>query len=81
MPDLHTNGDLAAALRNPQDLCLDLATDLAGVRAAVDHVNRWFGPMFEDLWAASATRASRARPGRRRFTRARRTRSRATSSA
>jgi len=50
LPDLHTNGDLAAALRNPQDLCLDLATDLAGVRAAVDHVNRWYGSMFEDLW-------------------------------
>jgi len=50
MPDLHTNGDLAAALRNPQDLCLDLVDDLEGVRAAADHVNSFYPAMFDDLW-------------------------------
>jgi hypothetical protein len=50
LPDLHTNGDLAAALRNPQDLCLDLADDPPGVRAAVDYVNSFYPAMYEDLW-------------------------------
>jgi len=51
LPDLHTNGDLVAALRNPQDLCLDLADDLEGVRAACDYVNDVsYRLMFDDLW-------------------------------
>lgn len=50
LPDLHTGGDLVAALRNPQDLCLDLADDLPGVRAAVDHVNRFYPLMYNDFW-------------------------------
>ena len=51
MPDLHTNGDLVAAIRNPQDLCLDLADDLESVRAACDYVNEVsYALMFEDLW-------------------------------
>jgi hypothetical protein len=50
LTDLHTNGDLVAALRNPEDTCLDLADDLASVRAAVDHVNEFFALIYEDLW-------------------------------
>jgi len=51
LPDMHTNGDLVAALRNPQDMALDCADDLEGVRAACDHVTRAaYDLMFEDLW-------------------------------
>jgi len=58
MPDLHTNGDLVAALRNPQDMCMDLATDLAGVRAACDYVTEVsYGLMFEDLWGRISARS------------------------
>jgi hypothetical protein len=48
--DLHTNGDLLAALRNPQDLCTDCADDLEGVRLACQYVTDWFAPMFNDLY-------------------------------
>lgn len=52
LPDLHTNGDLPAALRDPQELCLDCADDLAGVRAACDYVNEAaYALMFEDFYA------------------------------
>ncbi len=50
LPDLHTNGDLPAALRDPQELCIDLVEDLEGVRLAVEHVTRSFALMYEDLW-------------------------------
>lgn len=51
LPDFHTNGDLVAAIRNPQDMALDCADDLAGVRAACDHVTRAaYALMFEDCW-------------------------------
>ncbi|KPL00410.1 MAG: hypothetical protein AMK75_05335, partial [Planctomycetes bacterium SM23_65] len=50
MPDLHTNGDIVAALRDPEDLCLDCADDLASVRAACDYVTEFYPTMFEDLW-------------------------------
>ena len=50
MPDLHTNGDLAAALRNPQDLCIDCADDLDAVRRACEHVTDFYPVMFDDLW-------------------------------
>ncbi len=51
LPDLHTNGDLPAALRDPQGMCLDLADDLDGVRAACDHVTDAYATMYDDLWA------------------------------
>jgi len=51
LPDLHTNGDLVAALRNPQDMALDCADDLDGVRLACDYVTEVsYALMFEDLW-------------------------------
>jgi len=51
LPDLHTNGDLPAALRDPQELCLDLADDADSVRAACDHVTEAaYGLMYDDLW-------------------------------
>ena len=48
--DMHTNGDLVADLRDPQQLCLDLVDDIESVRAACDHVTRYFPLMFDDLW-------------------------------
>jgi hypothetical protein len=48
--DLHTNGDLVAALRDPQELCLDCADDLEGVRLACEYVTDFYAPMFEDTW-------------------------------
>ena len=50
LPDLHTNGDLVAALRDPEGMCLDLADDPASVRAACDHVNERFTTIFDDLY-------------------------------
>ncbi len=47
--DLHTNGDLLAALRDPQALALDFADDLDGVRAACRHVRTHFAAFFDDL--------------------------------
>ncbi len=48
--DLHTNGDLVAALRDPQDLCLECADDIDAVRAACDYVTEFFPRMYEDLY-------------------------------
>lgn len=51
LPDLHTNGDLPAALRDPQELCLDCADDLEGVRLACDYVTQSsYALMYQDLW-------------------------------
>lgn len=50
MPDLHTNGDLVASLRNPEDMCLDCADDLDSVRAACEYVTDFYPTMYEDLW-------------------------------
>lgn len=47
--DLHTNGDLLAALRDPQQLALDCADDLEGVRLACRHVTPHFKIIFDDL--------------------------------
>ena len=54
LPDLHTNGDLVAAVRNPQDFCLDLAEDIDSVRAACEHVTDFFPRIYEDLRAPIA---------------------------
>jgi len=50
LPDLHTNGDLPASFRDPQELCMDLADDLEGVRLAVEHVTKFFPMMYEDIY-------------------------------
>ncbi|MGI6416415.1 MAG: hypothetical protein ACOX1P_12160 [Thermoguttaceae bacterium] len=52
--DLHTNGDLLAAVRDPQQLCLDCADDLEGVRLACEHVTDWFPAIFDDLYGRIA---------------------------
>lgn len=49
MPDLHTNGDVLATLRDPQNLCLDCADDLEGVALACGHVTDFYPMMYEDL--------------------------------
>ncbi|MCK4276256.1 MAG: hypothetical protein KAX78_07070 [Phycisphaerae bacterium] len=48
--DMHTNGDLLAALRGPMELCLDLADDIEAVRAGCEHVTDFFPTIYEDLW-------------------------------
>jgi len=52
--DLHTNGDLLAALRDPQNLALDYADDFEGVRLACRHVAEHFGVLFGDLYGPIA---------------------------
>lgn len=52
--DLHTNGDLLAALRDPQELCIDCADDLEGVRLACEHVTAKFASVFDDLYGRIA---------------------------
>ncbi len=47
--DLHTNADLLAALREPQDLCLECLTDPETVAAADRHVTRFFRAIYDDL--------------------------------
>lgn len=54
LADLHTNGDLLAALRDPQELCLECADDIEAVRAACDYVTDFFGEMYEDLYGRIA---------------------------
>ncbi len=52
--DLHTNGDLLAALRDPQGLALDFAMDSPGVRAACEHITPHAAVFFDDLCARIA---------------------------
>ena len=54
IPDIHMDGDLLAALRDPQNLCLDLADDIASVRAACDYTNKFYPTMFDDMWGRLA---------------------------
>jgi len=46
--DLHTNGDLLAALREPQELLLEMAEDPDAVRAAMRHLTPDFKTMYDD---------------------------------
>ncbi|MBI1335439.1 MAG: hypothetical protein GC164_00580 [Phycisphaera sp.] len=55
MTDLHTNGDLLASLRDPQELCIDIMDDPEGVRLACEHVTGSFATMYEDLGLPIAT--------------------------
>jgi len=48
--DLHTNGDLLAALRDPQAFAMDFADDFEGVRAACEHIAPHFRVFFEDQY-------------------------------
>ena len=54
LTDLHTNGDLLAALRDPQELCYDMADDIESVRAACEHVTDFFPQIYEDLYGPIA---------------------------
>ena len=49
--DLHTNGDLLASLRDPQEFALDYMDDLAGVELACRYVQPHAKLFFEDLFA------------------------------
>lgn len=48
VPDLHTNGDLLAALRDPQDLCLELMDDPEAVIEACAYVTDFFPRFYDD---------------------------------
>lgn len=48
--DLHTNGDLLASLRDPQELCIELIDDPEGVRLACEHVTDSFATIYDDIW-------------------------------
>lgn len=48
--DLHTNGDLLSALRDPGELCVELCDDIDSVRAACDHVTSFYRPIYDDLY-------------------------------
>jgi hypothetical protein len=50
LPDLHTNGDLLASLRDPQNLCLDLMDDPEGVRLACEHITEFYQLIYDDLY-------------------------------
>ncbi len=50
LTDLHTNGDLLSAMRDPGQLCIELFDDIEGVREACDHVTSFYPQMFDDLY-------------------------------
>ncbi len=50
IPDLHTNGDLLASLRDPQNLAMDMIDDLEGVRLACEHVTDFYQLIYDDLY-------------------------------
>ncbi|MBI5706816.1 MAG: hypothetical protein HZC36_07485 [Armatimonadetes bacterium] len=47
--DFHSNGDLLAALRDPQELCLEMVDDPGAVRTACDVLTPAFLAAYEDL--------------------------------
>lgn len=47
--DFHSNGDLLASLRDPQELCIELADDPDAVREACDYVTPAFLAAYDDL--------------------------------
>lgn len=47
--DLHPNGDLLAALREPQELLLEMAENPEAVKAAMRHLTPHFKLMYDDL--------------------------------
>jgi hypothetical protein len=54
LADLHTNGDLLAALRGPQNLATDFADDFEAVQAACRHVTPHAAVFYDDLCAPIA---------------------------
>jgi len=50
LPDMHTNGDLLAALLDPQQLALLYADDPEGIAKACDHVRDDFALMYDDMY-------------------------------
>jgi len=53
--DFHTNADLLAALRDPQELCIECADDIEAVAEACDYVTDFFGEIFDDIWQPIAS--------------------------
>jgi hypothetical protein len=47
--DFHSNGDLLASLRDPQDLCIEMMDDLEGVRLACENVTPIYLEAYNDL--------------------------------
>lgn len=51
LPDFHFNGDLLAALRDPEALCFDYVDDIEGVKAALEHVDSFTPEIYDRLYA------------------------------
>ena len=49
LPDLHFSGDLLAALRDPQDLLLEMAEDLNTVVDAIQHFEAHVPAIYDDM--------------------------------
>ena len=43
---MHTNGDLLAALRGLQELCIEVAEDPDGVAAACEHLTNFYQILY-----------------------------------
>lgn len=50
LPDLHTNADLVASFRDPQNFAFDMMDDPEGVKLACDHVTNFFQEIYDDLY-------------------------------
>lgn len=51
--DLHSNLDALAAMRGPQQLCMDILDCPDDVEDAMNRVRRSFAPIYDELYAAS----------------------------
>lgn len=50
LTDLHTNGDILAALRGPEALCMEILDDSEGVRLACEYVTNYFSEIYDRLY-------------------------------
>jgi len=50
IPDLHMDGDLLAALRDPQEVCLEFYDDIDAIRAACEYTNTFYATIYDELY-------------------------------
>lgn len=51
LPDFHLSGDLLAALRDPQDLLMEMAEDLDSVQSAIQHLEKHVNAIYESFYS------------------------------